>query len=107
MKISKLLLWIIIIILFVTLIVQNKVLLDKVKEQHEYQFIQGGDILKTQTIDSLRYTLNQYDSLINRYKWSTDLYFYDIQTDTIQEKVFKSLMDEKYEVLQSIATGGN
>jgi hypothetical protein len=107
MKVSKSLLWIIIIILFITLIVQNKVLLDKVKEQHEYQFTQGGDILKAQTIDSLKYTLSQYDSLINRYEWSTDLYFYDIHTDTTQAKVFKSLMNEKYEVLQSIATGGN
>lgn len=107
MKISKSLLWTIIIILSIALIVQNKVLLNKVKEQNEYQFIQGGDILKAQTIDSLRYTLSQYDSLINRYEWSTTLYFYDIQTDTTQSKVFKSLMDEKYEILQSIATGGN
>ena len=106
MKISKSLLWIIIIILSIALIVQNKVLLNKVKEQHEYQFIQGGDILKAQTIDSLRYTLSQYDSLINRYEWACSLYFYDIQVDTMPSHVFFSLFNEKYEQLKIEALKG-
>jgi hypothetical protein len=70
-----------------------------------YLLLTINEIVKPENKDT--FCLVEYDSLINRYKWSTDLYFYDIQTDATQAKVFKSLMDEKYEVLQSIATGGN
>jgi len=60
MNISKSLLGVIIIILFITLLAQNKVLHDKINEKQEYQFIQGGDIEKAKIIDSLQ---NIYDSL--------------------------------------------
>jgi len=53
MNISKSLLGVIIIILFITLLAQNKVLHDKINEEQEHQFIQGGDIAKAETIDSL------------------------------------------------------
>lgn len=51
MKVSNYLLIIVIIVLGVTLVAQNKV----IRDVQEHQFIEGGDILKAQTIDSLQH----------------------------------------------------
>lgn len=81
MEISKSILWVIIIILFITLLAQNKVLHDRINNQPKYEFIEGGDILKAQTIDSLK---NLSDSLyaenfpcqieLNRYRVAYEIF---------------------------------
>lgn len=77
MKVSNYLLIIVIIILGVALVAQNKV----IRDVQEYQFIEGGDILKAQTIDSLK---NLSDSLyaenfpcqieLNRYRVAYEIF---------------------------------
>lgn len=86
MEINKSLLWVIIMLLAVTLFAQNKVLGDRIEEcesktPQKVQFVEGGDIGKAQTIDSLQ---NSVDSLtaelypaeieLNRFKVAYEIF---------------------------------